>query len=129
MSQRTNSPLPIRGQEVLKEGFQECTSRGKGLCTECHSQHWQSFQKLSCSGLVTINLIVLSTVNFSSTVGLFPLPWGQFSELCKVEQLMSWLQWGHHVVNFVHLAEVSVSAKLLKGYGSGYYLYPFISRS
>ena len=38
---------------------------------------------------------------------------------------MSRLQWGHHVVNFIHLAEVSVSAKLLKGYGSGYYLYPF----
>ena len=37
---------------------------------------------------------------FSSRISLFPLPWGQFSELW---QLMSWLQSGHHVVNFFHL--------------------------
>ena len=43
-------------------------------------------------------------------------------ELCKMEQLMSWLQSGHHVVNFFHLVGVSVSTKQLKGYGSEYYL-------
>ena len=35
---------------------------------------------------------------------------------------MSWLQSGHHVVNFFHLLGVSVSTKQLKGHGSEYYL-------
>ena len=34
---------------------------------------------------------------FNSRVGLFPFPWGHFSELC---QLTSWLQSAPHVVNF-----------------------------
>ena len=34
---------------------------------------------------------------FSSRVGLFPIPWGHFSELCL---LMSWLQSAPHVVHF-----------------------------
>ena len=39
-----------------------------------------------------------------------------------VWQFTSWLQSGHHVINFFHLVEVSVSTKWLKGYGSEYYL-------
>ena len=34
---------------------------------------------------------------FSSRVGLFPIPWGHFSELC---QLTSWPQFAPHVVHF-----------------------------
>ena len=56
-------------------------------------------------------------LGFSSRVSLFPLPWGQFSELW---QLMSWLQSGHHVVNFFHLVGVTVSTRQLTGYGSEY---------
>ena len=37
---------------------------------------------------------------FGFRVALFPFPWGQFLELW---QLMSWLQSGHHEVNFFHL--------------------------
>ena len=37
---------------------------------------------------------------------------------------MSWLQSGHHVINFFHLVEVSVSIMQLTGYGLEYYLYP-----
>ena len=50
---------------------------------------------------------------------LFPYLWGQFSELW---QLMSWLQSGHHVLNFFHLVGVSVSTGQLTGYGSEYHL-------
>ena len=35
---------------------------------------------------------------------------------------MSWLQSGHHVVNFSHLVGVSVSIKQFTDYGSEYYL-------
>ena len=35
---------------------------------------------------------------------------------------MSWLQSGHHVVNFFHMLGVSVSTKQLKRHGSEYYL-------
>ena len=31
---------------------------------------------------------------------------------------MSWLQSGHHVVNFFHLVGALISVKQLKGYGS-----------
>ena len=48
---------------------------------------------------------------FSSRVGFFPFLWGQFSELW---QLASWLQSGHHAVNFFHLVGVSVSISQLK---------------
>ena len=50
---------------------------------------------------------------FSTRVGLFPFPWDQFSE---VWQVMSWIQSGHHVVNFFYLVGVSVSKRQLSGY-------------
>ena len=46
------------------------------------------------------------------------------SVLLKLEQLMSWLQSGHHAVILLQLAGASVSAKQLTGGGSGYYLQP-----
>ena len=36
--------------------------------------------------------------------------------------VMSWLQFGHHVVTLLHLVGASVPAKQLTGYGSEYYL-------
>ena len=57
-------------------------------------------------------------LNLLSRVGLFPFPWDQFSELW---QLMSWIQSGHHVVNFFYLVGVSVSKRQLTGYESEYY--------
>ena len=42
----------------------------------------------------------------------------------EMEQLMSWLQSGHHVANFFHLIGVSVSTRQLRGNGSEYYLSP-----
>ena len=56
---------------------------------------------------------------FSSGVDLFPFPWGQFLESW---QLMSWLQSGHHVVNFFLLVRVLVSVRQLRGHSSEYYL-------
>ena len=35
-------------------------------------------------------------------------------------QLMSWLQSGHHVVNFSYVVGVLVSVRQLTGYGSDY---------
>ena len=49
-----------------------------------------------CS-LTSVTLIVSRPFIFSSRVGLFPFPWGHFSELCL---LMSWLQSAPHVVHF-----------------------------
>ena len=37
---------------------------------------------------------------------------------------MSWLQSGHHVVNFVYQVGILISAKQLKEYGSEYSLHP-----
>ena len=74
---------------------------------------WSSWNQ-SCSGLIRVILIVLSTACLAC---LFPFPWGQFSEL---SQLMSWLQSGHNVVNFFHLVWVSVSIRQLTGYCSEY---------
>ena len=55
----------------------------------------------------------------SSTISLFPFFWGQFLELWY---LMSWLQPGHHVINFYHLVKVLLSVRQLIGYGWVYYL-------
>ena len=42
---------------------------------------------------------------------------------CRLKwQLMSWLQSGHHVLNFFHLVGVSISTVQLKGYDLDYYL-------
>ena len=64
--------------------------------------------------LASIIWTVLSTVSLQFRVSVFPFLWGQFSE--------SWLQCGHHVVNFFHLVGVSVSVRQLTGYGPENYL-------
>ena len=53
--------------------------------------------KLVICVLASIILILLSTVNFQFQGWFVSISWGQFSQLC---QLMSWLQSGHHIVNF-----------------------------
>ena len=75
--------------------------------------------KLVIGGLPSIILIVLSTVNLQLQGWFVSISLGQFSELW---QLMSWLQSGHHAVNFFHPVGVSVSIRQLTGHGSEYYL-------
>ena len=93
--------------------------RGRGLHTETAQSALTVALKLVIGGLTIIILSVLSTVDLQFQVWFVSIPWGQFSELW---QFMSWLQSGHHVVNFFHLVDVSVSAKQLTGYDSEYYL-------
>lgn len=73
---------------------------------------------LQWSGHIT--LIVSSADNLQFPGWFVLIPGVQFSELCEIKQLRSWLQPGHHV-NF-YVGEASVSVKLLKGRDSGYYL-------
>ena len=86
---------------------------GKGAT--CISSDWSLVIWPASSWLFLVQLI------FSSTVSLFPFLWGQFSELW---QHMSRPPSGHHVVNYFHLARVSVAIKRLTRYGSEYYLWP-----
>ena len=96
------------GARAFKGEFQGSMGRGD---VQSSSGDW------SCSGLLSSILIVVSTI-FDSGVSLFPFPWGQFVELCEMEQFMSWLQSSHCVINFSHLVGVSV----FKGCGSDCYL-------
>ena len=85
------SSLTTRRQELLQTGG------GR----EPHAKSAPSalivFLKLVISDLASVIFIILNTVNLcSSRVGLFPLLWGQFSELWH---LISWLQSGYDVVN------------------------------
>ena len=75
--------------------------------------------KLVSSDLPSVILIVLSTVSLQFQGSVC----SQFLEASSWNSgLMSWLQSGHHVVNFFHLMGVSVSVRQLTGYGSEYYL-------
>ena len=56
-----------------------------------------SHLQLVISGLTSIIWVVLGTVNLQFWGALAPILHGQFSELW---QLKSWVQSGHHVVNF-----------------------------
>ena len=96
------------GARAFNGEFQGSMGRGD---VQSSSGDW------SCSGLLSSILIVVSTI-FDSGVSLFPFPWGQFVELCEMEQFMSWLQSSHCVINFSHLVGVSV----FKGCGSDCYL-------
>ena len=77
-----------------KEGAM-CTSAQSALTVVLKLAMWWS---------VVVILIVLSTVNLCSRVGLFSYLCGQSLELW---QLLSWLQSGYHVLNFFHLVGVS----------------------
>ena len=70
--------------------------------------------KLTLKGSDHITLTVSSAVNPQFPGWFVPIPGVQLSEVCKIKQLRSWLQSGHHVVNFCRV-EVSVSVKPLKG--------------
>ena len=63
----------------------------RAMCRPQHTQVWQSSWNWSCTGLISIILTVFSTATLQFQGQLFPFPWVQLSELCKIEQLMSWL--------------------------------------
>ena len=75
--------------------------------------------KLVISGLISVMLVVLGTVNL--------LLQDQFVSISLRPILGSvWLQSDHHIANFFHLVPVSVSinTRELKRYGSEYYRSP-----
>ena len=84
-------PQQVRGESFYRQSWAEgwCPSRNSIVISNSHLQ-------IIISGLISIILIVLGTVNLQ-----FQRPFvhicGQFS---KLWQLMSWVQSGHHVVNF-----------------------------
>ena len=51
-------------------------------------------------------------------------PRGLQSDVTQLLNSMPWLQSGHRVVNFAHLAGVSVSGRQLTGHSSEYCLWP-----
>ena len=69
--------------------------RGRKLRAEIAQSALTVIMKLVISSPICIILIV--QLIFSFRVSLFPFLWGQYSALWP---LMSWLQSGHHVVNF-----------------------------
>ena len=78
-----------------------------------HPNHWTAKE--------FPHLIVLSRVNLQFQGQFVPVSLRPVLELWK---LMSWLNSGHHVVNFFHLEGwlVSVSTRQPTECGSGYYL-------
>ena len=105
------SPLCHSGQEVLNAGLPGCMGGGGATNSTARSD---SHAEIGHRCLASIIWTVLSTVSLQFQVSVFPFLWGQFSE--------SWLQCGHHVVNFFHLVGVSVSVRQLTGYGPEIYL-------
>ena len=87
-----------------QSGARAFIDRRKGAL--CRNSTVSSDSHLKISGLTTIILIVFSTVNLSQGqfVPIFLRP-----VLRIVAASMSWLQSGHHGVNFFHLMGVSVS--------------------
>ena len=81
-TRRTHVPknqLPITNQwaGAPRGQFQGCIDAGQRLHVEQHSQLWQWSWTWSCDGLIGIILIVLSTVNSSSSSSCFQFQ-GQF---------------------------------------------------
>ena len=70
---------------------------GRGPHTETTQPVLTVILKLVIGGLTSIILIVLGPVHLQFQGPFVSISWGQFSELRK---FMSWLQSGHHVVNF-----------------------------
>ena len=62
------------------------------------------------------------SIIFSCRIGLFPFPWGQFSQIVAA-YVMATIS--IYAVNSFHLVGVSVSIRQLIGYGSEYYLQPW----
>ena len=121
-SHRTNARQPIRGQELLKSSFSSIYMR--------EGNYVQSITVSSDNHLEIGHVLIWSVSSwlsqaqliFHSRVGWFSFPWGQFLELYKMQQLISWLQSDHYVVNFFHRVGVSVSVKQFQGHGSESYL-------
>ena len=90
-------------------------AEGGGYTQKQHSQLWQLCWNWSL--VVWTPSCWLLAVSLQFQGHLFPFPWGQFSELW---QLMSWLQCGHHVVNFFHVVEISETIGEFTGYGRQY---------
>ena len=65
--------------------------------------------------------LFLGTVNLHFQGRSVSISWDQFLDLW---QLISWLQPGHHGVNFSHLLELSVSTRQFPACCSEYYLLP-----
>lgn len=87
-----------------------------------HCLLWQSSWNWSCSDLIS-TILILSTVHLQFQGRFCSCFLERVSQaLCKMKQLMSWLQSGHHAINCFHLAGVSVSTKQLRGYDSEYYV-------
>ena len=100
-------PVVHQGTKGFKGAFQGYT--GGGAMCKNHSQLQQSSWNWSCGGLTSIILMVLSTVNLQFQGPFIPISLKRFSELCQMEQLMSWLPSGHPAVSFYHLVVVLVS--------------------
>ena len=91
---------------------------GKGLHVETAQSALTVILKLVIGGLTSVLLTVLSTVNLQFqgrfvSISLRPV-------LGIVAAYMSWLQSGHHGLNFFYLAGVSVSTRQLTGRGPEY---------
>ena len=69
--------------------------------------------------LVSVNKMLSGSIHVVANGRMIPILWGQFSELW---QLMSWLQSGHHAVNFSTSWGLQYLQDSSRGYGSGYYL-------
>ena len=107
--------ITARGLELLKGSCRGVLAEGEGRAA---SQLWKSSWNQECGGLASIILIVLSTVNLQLQ-GLF-LFLRPVLRIVYMGQLMSWLQFGHHGVIFLHLLGTSVSAKQLIEHGWEY---------
>ena len=110
---RPPSESQIRGQELLKESLQAVP----GCCVQSSKSAPPVILKL-----VSAISIVLSALNLQFQGQFFPIFLRPVPGIVqatdsvppKMEQLMSWLQSGHHAVSFFPLVVVLVSAKQLR---------------
>ena len=112
------NPPPALPQSRGKSFYRQ---REVGTCRNSMSPLTAVF-KLVISGLTRVIFFFfffLGTVSLQLQGRLAPI---SLRPVLGVWQFTSWLQSGHHVINFFHLVEVSVSIRQLTGYGSEYYL-------
>ena len=94
--------LPVSRRAIFRD-CSGCIGRARGPNVEATESTLTSSWNWSCSGLMSIILIVLILkLIFNSTVifFFFLFPWGQFLELCKMEQFMQLLPSDHHAIGF-----------------------------
>ena len=90
-------PAPQPWQTRGECFYRQSCGVGGWLHTETTQSSTTVIFKLIISGLTSIIFVVLGTVNLQFQGHLFPLLCDQFSDL---QQLLSWVQSGYHVVNF-----------------------------